>query len=65
MSEPPLVTLSRWEAAGAHWRVRRLTGEEAEVELLSCMGEAVDQLRCCDRELLQYLARRPSSELPA
>lgn len=61
VSEPPLVTLARWEAAGAHWRVRLLTADRAEVDLLSCMGEQVDHLRSSDPDLLAYLARRPNS----
>lgn len=64
MSESPLVTLARWEAAGAHWRVLRLTPGEAEVQLLSCMGEPVERLRSADREALAYLTGRPSSEHP-
>jgi hypothetical protein len=62
MAESPLTTLTRWEESGAHWRVYRLTGGEAVVELLSCLGEPVDQLRSTDPELLDYLERRPASE---
>lgn len=63
MSESPLVTLNRWEASGAHWRLRRLTADEAEVELLSCMGEPVDRLRSADPELLEYLQHRRTSAI--
>lgn len=64
MSESPLVTLARWEAAGAHWRVQRMTSGEADVQLLSCLGEAVDRLRSSDPELLNYLTGRASSDHP-
>lgn len=64
MPESPLATLARWEAAGAHWRVRRLTPVAAEVELLSCLGEPVDHLSVEDRDVLDYLTRRPSSDRP-
>lgn len=56
------MTLRRWEDAGAHWRLRWRTDEEAEVELLTCVGEPVDRLRSGDPELLAYLARRSSSD---
>jgi hypothetical protein len=36
----------------------------AVVELCSCHGEAVDELRSDDPELLRYLAERPNSEHP-
>jgi hypothetical protein len=60
--EPPLVTLERWEDAGAAWRVASRTDSEAVVELLTCHGEPVDVLRSDDPELLAYLERRPSSQ---
>ncbi len=62
MPESPFATLMRWEEAGAHWRVLHLAADEAVVELLSCLGEPVDQLRSADPALLAYLARRPASE---
>ncbi len=61
MPESPFATLMRWEEAGAHWRVRRLAQDEAVVELLSCLGEPVDQLRSADPEFVDYLAHRPAS----
>ena len=64
MPESPLVTLARWEAAGAHWRLHRLTSGEAEVQLLSCTGEPVDRLSSAEPEVLHYLTVRPSSEHP-
>jgi hypothetical protein len=65
MAEPPLQTLARWEDSGALWRTRSLAAEEAVVELCTCYGEPVEELRSGDPELLRYLAARPSSEAPA
>jgi hypothetical protein len=64
MVEPPLTTLSRWEDFGALWRTRSIGPSSAVVEFCSCHGEAVDELRSDDPELLRYLADRPSSEHP-
>lgn len=62
MPEAPLTTLRRWEDAGAHWRVLWAGPDEAIVELLSCLGEPVDQVRSGDAELLAYLADRSTSQ---
>lgn len=62
MSESALEKLERWELHGAAWRLRSLEGGEATVELLTCHGEPVDELRSRDAELLRYLADRPSSD---
>jgi hypothetical protein len=62
MTESPLDVLRRWETHGAVWRLRSRTDDGAVVDLLSCTGERMDQLRSADPELLAYLARRPSSE---
>ncbi|HEY2716326.1 MAG TPA: hypothetical protein VGI73_08915 [Solirubrobacterales bacterium] len=64
MSEPPLQTLARWEEAGALWRTRRLGEREAVVDLCTCFGEPVEELRSDDPQLLRYLAGRRSSEDP-
>ena len=64
MAEPPLQTLARWEDSGALWRTRSLGEGEAVVELCTCHGEPVDELRSADPELLRYLAARRSSEEP-
>lgn len=61
MTEPPLITLSRWESYGAIWRAKSITPDEAIVELCSCHGEPVDELRSADPELLTYLLGRPDS----
>jgi hypothetical protein len=60
-----LEQLSRWEAGGAIWRLAWRGDGEAVVDLLSCDGELMDQLRSREPELLEYLDRRPSSEEPA
>lgn len=64
MAEPPLVTLARWEDAGAGWRLHERTESGVTVALLTCTGEPVELLHSDDPELLDYLARRPSSEDP-
>jgi hypothetical protein len=62
MDEAPLATLLRWEAHGAVWRLRYLTEKVAMVDLCTCHGEPVDELRSSDPELLRYLAARPRSD---
>lgn len=62
MSEPPIDTLLRWEEHGAIWRARRITDSEAVIELCTCYGEPVDELRSDDRALLRYLATRSRSD---
>jgi len=59
-----LEKLERWELHGAVWRLLAVAAGEARVELLTCQGEAVDELRSSDPELLRYLAARPTSEHP-
>lgn len=65
MSEPTLITLARWEDYGATWRTKSIDGGEAIIELRTCHGEAVDELRSDEPELLRYLADRPNSEHPS
>lgn len=62
MTESAIDTLKRWETHGAVWRLCWRTDDEAVVDLLSCTGELMDQLRSKDPELLAYVDRRPSSE---
>jgi hypothetical protein len=52
----PLATLLRWEAHGATWRVLTLTERLAVVELCTCHGAPVEQLRSSDRELIEFLS---------
>jgi hypothetical protein len=56
MLESPIVTLTRWEEHGAVWRTRHLSETAAIVDLCSCAGDPVDELRSEDPELLRYLA---------
>lgn len=62
MAESPLEFLERWEAHGAPWRLAWRSETEVAVDLLSCTGERMDQLRSDDAALRAYLARRPSSD---
>jgi hypothetical protein len=62
MPESPIDTLDRWEDCGAIWRARSVSETEAVVDLCSCTGEPVDQLRSDDPALLSYLAERPRSD---
>ena len=62
MAESPIETLQRFEAHGGHWRVAAHSATEAVVELCTCAGEPVDQLRVTDRETLDYVAGRPRSD---
>ena len=62
MTEPAVETLERWEAGGAVWRLAGRTEHEAVVDLLSCGGELMGQVRSSDPALLAYVERRPSSE---
>ncbi len=60
--ERPLEVLARWEEAGAVWRTRSLSADEAVVDLCACTGEKVDELRSSHPELLRHLAVRPRSD---
>jgi hypothetical protein len=62
VSEAPVETLGRWEASGAVWRLSSRSEDEAVVDLLSCSGELMGQVRSRDPALLEYVDRRPSSE---
>lgn len=42
----PVGRLERWELFGAIWRLRSLEPGEALVDLCTCDGALVDQLRC-------------------
>lgn len=62
MPEPPIATLMRWEDHGAIWRARSVTETEAVVELCTCSGEPIDELRSGDPQLLRFLTERPRSD---
>jgi hypothetical protein len=56
--ESPAAVLERWEAHGALWRVLALTEQLAVVELCTCHGAPVEQLRSSDPDLLRFLTLR-------
>jgi hypothetical protein len=60
--DSPIATLERWEAHGATWRVLVLTEKLAVVELCTCYGTPVDQLRSNDPALLRFLSARASTD---
>jgi hypothetical protein len=60
--DDPIAVLERWEEHGAVWRTWELRPDGAVVQLCSCTGEPMDELRSDDPELLRYLARRPRSD---
>jgi hypothetical protein len=63
-SEEPTAVLERWAEHGGIWRAKSLEGTEAVVELLTCYGEPVDELRSSDPALLRLLAEQPRSDEP-
>ena len=63
-SEEPTAVLRRWADHGGIWRAKSLGGSEAVVELLTCYGEPVDELRSNDPALLRLLAEQPRSDEP-
>jgi hypothetical protein len=62
MAESPIHTLLRWEQHGAVWRAKSVSEMEAVVDLCTCAGEPVDQLRITDPAVLRYLVDRPRSD---
>ena len=63
MSEDPVAVLSRWEAAGAVWRVLARDGDTVTVSLCQCDGgEEVGRLTSADPRLSDYLAGRTRSD---
>jgi hypothetical protein len=52
----PREVLERWEAHGATWRIVSLTERLAVVELCTCYGAPVDELRSSDPDLIRFLA---------
>ena len=63
MTEDPVAVLSRWEAAGAVWRVVAREGDAVTVALYQCDGGAeVGRLTSADPRLAGYLAGRTRSD---
>ena len=60
--DDPVAVLSRWEAAGALWRVVARRGDAVTVALCQCDGgEEVGRITSTDPRLARFLAGRPSS----
>jgi len=60
--EDPVAVLTRWEEAGAVWRVVARQGEAVTVALCQCDGgEEVGRLTSTDPGLAHYLAGRDSN----
>ncbi|HZB48878.1 MAG TPA: hypothetical protein VE547_07255 [Mycobacteriales bacterium] len=60
--EDPVAVLTRWEAAGAVWRVVARRGDAVTVALHQCDGGAeVGRLTSTDPGLTRYLAGRDSN----
>jgi len=60
--EDPVAVLTRWEAAGAVWRVVARRGDAVTVALCQCDGgEEVGRLTSTDPGLADYLAGRDSN----
>jgi hypothetical protein len=60
--DDPVEVLSRWEAAGAVWRIVARRGEAVTVALCQCDGGAeVHRLSSTDARLRTYLADRTTN----
>ena len=58
-----LDALRRWESAGGSWYVASSTEDAVTVSMCRCDGgEQVERLVSRDKDLLDYVATRPSSE---
>jgi hypothetical protein len=62
MDDAPVERLRRWELSGGTWVVLHRSPTHAVVELCACTGEPMERLTSSDRELLDFLARRPEPE---
>lgn len=62
-ADDPVDVLTRWEAAGAVWRVVARRGDAVTVALCQCDGgEEVSRLTSSEPGLIAYLAGRSTSE---
>ena len=60
--EDPVAVLTRWEAAGAVWRVVARRGDAVTVALCQCDGGAeAARLTSTDPRLARYLAGRDTN----
>lgn len=59
-----MSALHRWEESGAEWTSHRLSDTEVVIELLTCTGELLEQIRTSDPEVARYVAARPRSGCP-
>ncbi|MGI8631509.1 MAG: hypothetical protein ACR2NA_03035 [Solirubrobacterales bacterium] len=53
--DDPVDALRRWVDHGAEYRILKLTGKRAVVELRTCYGEPIDRLESDDPRLLAHL----------
>ena len=58
MSDSPIEILERWEQFGGTWKVRSLSPDVAELELCTCYGEPVDELRSTEPGFLAHVLDR-------
>jgi hypothetical protein len=58
MSDSPREILERWELCGGTWKVTSLSPDRAEIELCTCYGEPVDELRSTEPAFLAEIAER-------
>jgi hypothetical protein len=61
VTRSPAAVLIGWEEHGVIWRLRHHSDTLAVVDLCTCHGEPVDELRSSDPGLLRYAARRVAS----
>ena len=58
-----IAKLQRWTDSGATWRVAARAADSVSIDLITCTGdEVVERLTSGDRELLEWLGTRVSSE---
>ena len=60
--ETPLEVLERWEAHGGSWRVLTQTDSLAVLELCTCYGAPVEQVRSRDPDLIRFLSMAGCSQ---
>jgi hypothetical protein len=61
MSDSAVEVLERWEQCGGTWKVRSLSLDAAEIELCTCYGEPVDELRSTEPVFLAHILDRIGS----